>query len=77
MAGSHTVLLFNKPPRLHNAQGAVGGVQEDLLGACSVVFSLDVCKDLSVANEKGSRRVPLGSHVLSVGDLKHTFSLTV
>ncbi|KAG6530925.1 hypothetical protein ZIOFF_004692 [Zingiber officinale] len=81
MAGSHTVLLFNKPPRLHNAP------KEQLVAfekvflepgqRSSVAFSLDVCKDLSVADENGNWRVPLGSHVLSVGDLKHTFTLTV
>ncbi|XP_074576683.1 beta-xylosidase/alpha-L-arabinofuranosidase 1-like [Curcuma longa] len=81
MAGSHTVLLFNKPPRLHNAPKEQLVAFEKIFlepgQRSSVVFSLDVCKDLSVADEKGNWRVPLGSHSLSVGDLKHTFTLTV
>lgn len=81
MAGSQTVLLFNKPPRLHNAPKEQLVAFEKIFlepgQRSSVVFSLDVCKDLSVADEKGNWRVPLGSHSLSVGDLKHTFTLTV
>ncbi|KAG6467180.1 hypothetical protein ZIOFF_075007 [Zingiber officinale] len=81
MAGSHTVLLFNKPPRLHNAPKEQLVAFEKIFlepgQRSSVAFCLDVCKDLSVADENGNWRVPLGSHVLSVGDLEHTFTLTV
>ncbi|AQK46517.1 Beta-D-xylosidase 4 [Zea mays] len=42
-----------------------------------VAFKVDVCKDLSVVDELGNRKVALGSHTLHVGDLKHTLNLGV
>ena len=42
-----------------------------------VAFKVDVCRDLSVVDELGNRKVALGSHTLHVGDLKHTLDLRV
>jgi xylan 1,4-beta-xylosidase len=42
-----------------------------------VKFKVDVCKDLSVVDELGNRKVALGSHTLHVGDLTHALSLKV
>ncbi|KQJ84878.1 beta-D-xylosidase 4 [Brachypodium distachyon] len=81
MAGAHTVLLFSSPPAVHNAPA------KHLLGfeklnlepgqAGVAAFKVDVCKDLSVVDELGNRKVALGGHTLHVGDLKHTLNLGV
>ncbi|WOK94229.1 beta-xylosidase/alpha-L-arabinofuranosidase 2-like [Canna indica] len=81
MAGSHTVFLFSTPPAVHNApQKHLLGFEKVWLeprGANKVVFKVDVCKDLSVVDELGNRKVALGSHVLHVGNLKHSLSLRI
>ncbi|KAL0375973.1 UNVERIFIED_CONTAM: Beta-xylosidase/alpha-L-arabinofuranosidase 1 [Sesamum calycinum] len=42
-----------------------------------VKFNVDVCKHLSVVDEKGNRKVALGEHILHVGSLKHSLNLRV
>ena len=42
-----------------------------------VRFKVDVCKDLSVVDELGSRKVALGQHVLHVGSLKYSLSVRI
>ncbi|GMI74693.1 ARABIDOPSIS THALIANA BETA-D-XYLOSIDASE 4, beta-D-xylosidase 4 [Hibiscus trionum] len=77
--GSHTVFLFYTPPSVHKSprKHLLGFEKVSLLGRSEtfVRFKVDVCKDLSVVDELGSRKVALGQHVLHVGSLKH--SLTV
>ncbi|KAK8617542.1 hypothetical protein V6N13_080452 [Hibiscus sabdariffa] len=79
--GSHTVLLYATPPSVHNSprKHLVGFEKISLRGksATMVRFKVDVCKDLSVVDELGSRRVALGQYVLHVGNLKHTLSLRI
>ncbi|KAE8692706.1 Beta-D-xylosidase 4 [Hibiscus syriacus] len=79
--GSHTVLLFATPPSVHNSprKHLVGFEKVSLSGRSetSVRFKVDVCKDLSVVDELGSRKVALGQYVLHVGNLKHTLSLRI
>jgi beta-D-xylosidase 4 len=81
MAGRHTVFLFSSPPAVHNAPAKhLLGFEKVSLepGQAGVVaFKVDVCKDLSVVDELGNRKVALGSHTLHVGDLKHTINLRV
>ncbi|GER47169.1 beta-xylosidase 3 [Striga asiatica] len=81
MSGSHTVLLFSSPPQVHNApQKHLLGFQKVNLapkGEGHVRFSLDVCKDLSVVDEMGNKKVALGEHIIHVGDLKHSLNLRV
>ncbi|KAF0890815.1 hypothetical protein E2562_004299 [Oryza meyeriana var. granulata] len=81
MAGRHTVFLFSSPPSVHNAPAKhlVGFEKVSLEpGQAGVVaFKVDVCKDLSVVDELGNRKVALGSHTLHIGDLKHTLNLRV
>jgi xylan 1,4-beta-xylosidase len=81
MAGGHTVFLFSSPPSVHNAPAKhLLGFEKVSLepGQSGVVkFKVDVCKDLSVVDELGNRKVALGSHTLHVGDLKHALSLKV
>ncbi|GLJ50954.1 hypothetical protein SUGI_1085220 [Cryptomeria japonica] len=79
--GRHAVLLFFSPPAgVHK-----GAPQRQLMafrkvnvgagGRERVHFSVDVCKDLSVVDEMGVRKLALGSHLLHVGDVKHTFDI--
>ncbi|KAL0387156.1 UNVERIFIED_CONTAM: Beta-xylosidase/alpha-L-arabinofuranosidase 2 [Sesamum radiatum] len=81
MSGSHTVFLFSSPPQVHNApQKHLLGFQKLHLGPQGeglVKFNVDVCKHLSVVDEKGNRKVALGEHILHVGILKHSLNLRV
>ncbi|KAL0412700.1 UNVERIFIED_CONTAM: Beta-xylosidase/alpha-L-arabinofuranosidase 2 [Sesamum radiatum] len=81
MRGSHTVLLFSSPPQVHNApQKHLLGFQKLHLepqGEGLVRFNVDVCKHLSVVDEKGNRKLALGEHLLHVGNLKHSLNLRV
>ncbi|XP_022988690.1 beta-xylosidase/alpha-L-arabinofuranosidase 2-like [Cucurbita maxima] len=80
-SGSHTVFLYSSPPSVHNSpQKHLLGFEKVSLGAGGetvVQFKVDVCKDLSVADETGSRKVALGLHVLHVGTLKHSLNIGV
>lgn len=80
-SGSHTVFLYSSPPSVHNSpQKHLLGFEKVSLGAGGetvVRFKVDVCKDLSVADETGSRKVALGLHVLHVGTLKHSLNVRV
>ncbi|XP_062176720.1 beta-xylosidase/alpha-L-arabinofuranosidase 2-like [Alnus glutinosa] len=81
MGGSHTVFLFSSPPSMHNSpQKHLLGFEKVILPARTatlVRFKVDVCKDLSVVDELGSRKIALGQHVLHVGSLKHSLSVRI
>nr|BAJ90315.1 predicted protein [Hordeum vulgare subsp. vulgare] len=81
VAGAHSVLLFSSPPPAHNAPAKhLLGFEKVSLApgeAGTVAFRVDVCRDLSVVDELGGRKVALGGHTLHVGDLKHTVELRV
>lgn len=81
MSNSHTVFLFYSPPSVHNApQKHLLGFEKVFLAGKSqslVKFKVDVCKDLSVVDEAGNKKVALGQHMLHVGDLKHTLSIRI
>lgn len=81
MAGGHTVFLFFAPPAVHGApQKHLLGFERVFLqgkGKGEVKFRVDVCKDLSVVDEVGDRRVALGAHTLHVGNLKHSLSVEI
>ncbi|PON49836.1 Glycoside hydrolase, partial [Parasponia andersonii] len=80
-SGSQTVFLYTSPPSVHNSpKKHLLGFQKVYVEAqseSSVKFTLHICKDLSVVDEVGTRKVALGQHVLHVGDLKHSLSLRV
>ncbi|KAK3419891.1 hypothetical protein EUGRSUZ_G00649 [Eucalyptus grandis] len=80
-SGSHTVFLFSSPPSVHRSpQKHLLGFEKVFLASQSeaqVQFKVDVCKDLSVVDELGGRKVALGTHVLHVGDLKHALSVQI
>ncbi|KAL0559901.1 hypothetical protein IC582_000282 [Cucumis melo] len=80
-SGSHTVFLYSTPPSVHNSpQKHLLGFEKVSLGRgreMVVRFKVDVCKDLSVTDEVGSRKVALGLHILHVGTLKHSLNVRV
>ncbi|XP_011004967.1 PREDICTED: beta-xylosidase/alpha-L-arabinofuranosidase 2-like [Populus euphratica] len=81
VSGSHTVLLFSSPPAVHNApQKHLVGFKKVFLNAQTgrhVRFKVNICKDLSLVDELGSKKVALGEHVLHVGSLKHFLSVRI
>ncbi|XP_052205220.1 beta-xylosidase/alpha-L-arabinofuranosidase 2-like isoform X2 [Diospyros lotus] len=81
MSGGHTVFLFSSPPPVHNSpQKTLLGFEKVFLASQTqgvASFRVDVCKDLSVVDELGSRKIALGTHLLHVGSLKHSLDLRV
>ncbi|KAL7001944.1 Endo-1,4-beta-xylanase 2 [Sarracenia purpurea var. burkii] len=82
MGGSHSVLLFSSPPpTVHNApQKQLVGFEKVFLMPESeglVRFMVDVCKDLSLVDELGNRKVALGQYLLHVGSLTHTLNVGI
>ncbi|KAK1302485.1 Beta-xylosidase/alpha-L-arabinofuranosidase 2 [Acorus calamus] len=81
MDGSHVVFLYSSPPAVHNApKKQLLAFERVTLGAQRegvVAFRVDVCKDLGVVDELGNRKVGIGSHVLHVGNLKHSLSVRI
>ncbi|GLJ09080.1 hypothetical protein SUGI_0101480 [Cryptomeria japonica] len=82
--GSHVVFLFSTPPSKHQSDGApkrqlVGfkKVHVNAGGKERVLFNVDVCKYLSIVDKTGNSHIPLGSHLLHIGDLQHFVSLQV
>ncbi|XP_031254744.1 beta-D-xylosidase 4-like [Pistacia vera] len=81
ISGSHTVFVFSTSPNVHNS------AQKHLLAFEKVVlkgqeeavvkFKIDGCKDLSVVDENGNRKIALGDHVLHVGSLKHLLNVRI
>ncbi|KAE8724113.1 putative beta-D-xylosidase 2 [Hibiscus syriacus] len=80
MDGTHTLLVFSSPPagqkwslnkqlisfrRVHVVAGSKQRVK----------INVNPCKHLSVVDEFGIQRIPMGSHSLHIGDLKHSISL--
>jgi xylan 1,4-beta-xylosidase len=78
-AGAESVLLYFTPPHVHNApQKQLIGFEKIYLEpheTKNVTFKIDVCKDLSIADEEGERKLALGKHILHIGNLLKYFSL--
>ncbi|MBA0629198.1 hypothetical protein Godav_023790 [Gossypium davidsonii] len=80
MDGTHALLVFSTPPAgqkwspnkqligFHRVHVIAGSKQR-------VKINIHACKHLSVVDEFGIRRIPMGSHSLHIGDLKHSISL--
>ncbi|XVE82237.1 hypothetical protein DITRI_Ditri15bG0131800 [Diplodiscus trichospermus] len=79
MDGTHTLLVFSTPPArkmspnkqligFHRVHVVAGGKQR-------VKLNVHACKHLSVVDEFGIRRIPMGAHTLHIGDLMHSVSL--
>lgn len=80
-SGTHTVFLYSSPPSVHNSpKKHLLGFEKVSLEPQSeslVKFKVNVCKDLSLVDEVGTRKVALGHHLLHVGDLKHSLSVRI
>ncbi|MCL7044421.1 hypothetical protein MKW94_030051, partial [Papaver nudicaule] len=72
MSGSHTVLMFSTPPGVHSSPvKKLLGFEKVFLESQmvhTVKFKFDVCKDFSVFDELGNKKVGLGEHILHVGN---------
>ncbi|KAG2322691.1 hypothetical protein Bca52824_015904 [Brassica carinata] len=79
--GSNTVFLFMTPPAVHRSPVKhLLAFEKVLLGKkekAVVSFKVDVCKDLSVVDETGKRKIALGKHVLHVGSLKYSLYIMI
>ncbi|ESR45707.1 Beta-D-xylosidase 4 [Citrus sinensis] len=81
ISGGHTIFLFSTPPSVHKSPQKhllafekvfLKGQEEAL-----VSFKVDACKDLSVVDELGNRKLALGDHLLHVGNLKHSLTIRI
>lgn len=78
-AGTHTFLVFSAPP------GGKWAPEKQLIGfekvhvaaggQKRVRVNVDVCEHLSVVDQFGIRRIPIGQHDIHIGDIKHTITL--
>ncbi|KAK6930245.1 Fibronectin type III-like domain [Dillenia turbinata] len=78
--GSHTVLMYIAPPMSEGAPTKqLIGFEKVHVPAGSqkrVKIDINVCNHLSVVDEYGVRRIPMGEHSLHIGDdVKHSISL--
>ncbi|KAE8076862.1 hypothetical protein FH972_015486 [Carpinus fangiana] len=77
--GSHTLLVFSiPPPGRSSATKQLVGFSKLHLAAGSeqrVRIGIHVCKHLSVVDEFGFRRIPMGEHKLQIGDIEHSLSV--
>lgn len=80
--GSHVVMLFSEFPKVLR-----GSPQRQLIGfdrlhvkrqqSAESSILVDPCNHLSMADEYGKRVIPLGDHIISLGDLEHVISIQV
>ena len=79
MDGTHTLLIFSKPPpgkwsqikqlvTFHKTHVPAGSKQR-------LKVNVHSCKHLSVVDQFGVRRIPTGEHELHIGDLKHSINV--
>lgn len=79
--GTHTLLVFSAPPDggAHwtplKQLVAFEKVHVSAKSKKRVQVNIHVCKLLSVVDRSGIRRIPMGTHGLHIGDLKHSVSL--
>jgi hypothetical protein len=80
--GAHTILVFSTPPgdtQMPEKQ-LVGFKKVHVMAGSRqrVRMNIHLCKHLSVSDEFGIRRIPMGTHTLHIGDeIKHQLSLEV
>ncbi|KAH7566781.1 hypothetical protein JRO89_XS08G0234100 [Xanthoceras sorbifolium] len=82
MDGSHVVMLFARVPKVFRGTPEKQLIGFDRVhtiskGSKEISILVDPCKHLSIANEHGNRILPLGNHVLMLGDLEHLLQLKV
>ncbi|KAJ6972866.1 probable beta-D-xylosidase 2 [Populus alba] len=79
MDGTHTLLVYSRPPARHWAPHKQLVAFEKVHVAAGtqqrVGINIHVCKSLSVVDGSGIRRIPMGEHSLHIGEVKHSVSL--
>lgn len=79
MDGTHTLLVFSAPPegKWSPARQLIGFEKVHVSAGSQRRVRIDVrvCEHLSVVDEFGIRRIPIGEHKLHVGDLEHSMTL--
>lgn len=79
MDGTHTLLVFSGPPegKWSPARQLIGFEKVHVSAGSQRRVRIDVrvCEHLSVVDEFGIRRIPIGEHKLHVGDLEHSMTL--
>ncbi|XP_017969436.1 PREDICTED: probable beta-D-xylosidase 6 [Theobroma cacao] len=80
MDGSHVVMLFSRAPKIFQGTPEKQLIAFDRIHTSSyrstkTSILVDPCNHLSIANEHGERILPLGDHVLTLGDLEHSLSV--
>ncbi|KAE8717786.1 Beta-D-xylosidase 4 [Hibiscus syriacus] len=80
MDGTHTLLVFSSPPagqKWSPNKQLIGFRRVHVIAGSKQQVKINVhpCKHLSVVDEFGIRRIPMGSHSLHIGDLRHSISL--
>ena len=79
MDGTHTLLVFSTPPSgAWSKNKQLVGFEKVHVAAGSkqrVRIGIHACKHLSVVDNFGIRRIPMGKHKLQIGDLKHSISV--
>ncbi|KAF5752154.1 putative beta-D-xylosidase [Tripterygium wilfordii] len=79
MDGTHTLLVFSSPPAgKWSSEKQLIGFEKVRVPAQSqqrVEINIHVCKHLSVVDQFGVRRIPIGKHNLHIGDVKHSIVL--
>ncbi|KAJ8440837.1 hypothetical protein Cgig2_000725 [Carnegiea gigantea] len=77
--GTHTLLVFSRPPAgqwaPHKQLVAFEKVHVPAGAQQRVQVNIQVCKYLSVVDRAGIRRIPLGDHSIHIGDARHSISL--
>lgn len=76
MDGTYTLLIFSKAPHgKWSALKQLVSFHKTYVPAGSktrVNAGIHVCNHLSIVDEFGVRRIPIGEHELQIGDLKHS-----
>lgn len=80
--GSHVVMLFSRWPKVTK-----GSPETQLVGfsrlhttankSIETSILVDPCEHFSFADEQGKMILPLGDHILSLGDVKHIVSVEI
>ncbi|KAH9664197.1 putative beta-D-xylosidase 6 [Citrus sinensis] len=78
--GSHVVMLFARVPKVSQGTPEKQLIGFDRVhtvakGSKEISFGVDPCEQLSIANKHGRRILPLGNHVLMVGELRHSLTI--
>lgn len=77
--GTHTVFVYSKPPsgKWSDMKQLVGFEKVHVPAGSKqrVKVGVHVCDQLSVVDEFGVRRIPMGDHEIHIADLKHSISV--